>query len=429
MSHITGWMYNCDLCNRHFPIWMVSDEEWAKAGFDALVDPPADVCKRCFEDVCGEPNYLTAEEYVQDQTIVWGITRDETDASTFDKIRAKMLAELLEVWNTPEETDKHRICRKSAEYTVSACLVSGEQQRCEKKFVEFVEEHPTFVGLTEGTIRPLLREKNEEVRVTAIESIEKSLESGKNPVTGKYTDKLPSESDVKKVLKKVKIDLIGNQILIDDDIVKPIINQESYETWLNNQPMCDLLITDPPYMTDVDDIHGFAEGWLPMALNKVKSTGRAYVCIGAYPNELYAYLSASKQVDMVLANILVWTYRNTLGPSPNLDYKQNWQAILYFRGIDAGKLDCPLMTEQFSVQDINAPDGRLGDRYHEWQKPDELAERLIRHSTKEDDLVLDPFAGTGTFLLAATRLGRTASGCDINPEILKIAEERGCKIE
>ncbi len=35
------------------------------------------------------------------------------------------------------------------------------------------------------------------------------------------------------------------------------------------------------------------------------------------------------------------------------------------------------MTEQFSVQDINAPDGRLGDRFHAWQKPDELAERVI----------------------------------------------------
>lgn len=54
----------------------------------------------------------------------------------------------------------------------------------------------------------------------------------------------------------------------------------------------DLLLTDPPYMTDVQDITGFAHEWLPVALTKVKRTGRAYVCIGAYPDELLAYLSA-----------------------------------------------------------------------------------------------------------------------------------------
>jgi len=85
------------------------------------------------------------------------------------------------------------------------------------------------------------------------------------------------------------------------------------------------------------------------------------------------------------------------------------------------------MTEQFSVQDINAPDGRLGDRYHAWQKPIELAERFVRHSTKEGDTVLDPFACTGSFLLAASKLGRRASGCDIDQANIDIAVQRGCK--
>jgi hypothetical protein len=180
-------------------------------------------------------------------------------------------------------------------------------------------------------------------------------------------------------------------------------------------------------MTDVDDIAAFAAEWLPLALAKVKPTGRAYVCIGAYPEELRAYLAAASTVPaMILANILVWTYRNTLGPSPTLDYKQNWQAILYFRGPDAAPLNCPVMTEQFSVQDINAPDGRMGDRYHTWQKPDELAERLIRHATNPGDLVLDPFAGTGTFILMASRLGREGRGCDSDLSMIETAVQRGC---
>ena len=196
---------------------------------------------------------------------------------------------------------------------------------------------------------------------------------------------------------------------------------ESYKTWLEKQPDCDLLLTDPPYSTDVEDIATFAEDWLPMALSKVKKTGRAYVFIGAYPEEIQAYLNIK-----IPTQILVWTYRNTLGPSPKKDYKLNWQAILYYRMQDAHDLDCEIMLEQFSVQDISAPDGRQMDRYHTWQKPNEIAERFVRHSTVQGEVVIDPFCCTGTFPLAAARLGRIGLGCDINIENLKIAEGRGC---
>jgi hypothetical protein len=200
----------------------------------------------------------------------------------------------------------------------------------------------------------------------------------------------------------------------------------SWSDWLPTQPACDLLLTDPPYSTDVDNVEEFARAWLPVALNKVKPTGRAYVCIGAYPDELATYLTIKPPEHLTLANVLVWTYRNTLGPKPTHDYKLNWQAILYYRGTDAPPLDCPEMIEQFAVQDINAPDGRQGDRWHAWQKPEKLAERLIRHATSPGQTVLDPFTCTGTFLLAAASLGRHAAGCDIDPDNLAIAEERGC---
>jgi hypothetical protein len=206
----------------------------------------------------------------------------------------------------------------------------------------------------------------------------------------------------------------------------PVVEYGDACSWLAEQDDCDLLFTDPPYSTDVPDVYAFANEWLPLALKKVKPTGRAYVCIGAYPAELHAYLSVPAP-NLTLANILVWTYRNTLGPSLNLDYKLNWQAILYYRGTEAAPLDSPKMTEQFSVADINAPDGRLGDRLHAWQKPSELAERFVRHATKPGQLVLDPFAGTGTFLAAAARLGRVARGCDLDERMLGFAAERGCQ--
>ncbi len=210
------------------------------------------------------------------------------------------------------------------------------------------------------------------------------------------------------------------------DGVLPTISHADYRNWLPQQPNCDLLLTDPPYSTEVKDIQSFAQDWLPLALVKIKPTGRAYIFIGAYPKELQAYLRINTG-NMTLANIMVWEYQNAIGPASKLDYNLNWQALLYYRGPDAPELDCPILTEQFAVQEVNAPDGRTGIRYNEWQKPDELAERLIRHSTKPDHLVLDCFAGTGTFLLAAAKFKRVARGCDISKDMIEIAIKRGCE--
>jgi len=190
----------------------------------------------------------------------------------------------------------------------------------------------------------------------------------------------------------------------------------------NNGLQYDVLLTDPPYMTDVEDITTFAIEWLPRALALMKPTGRAYVCVGAYPQELAAYFAAAMPEQ-----VLVWTYRNTLGPAPKDKYKLNWQAILYYKGDDAPALNCPEMVEQFSVKDINAPDARHEERYHTWEKPLDLADMLIRHSTKPGDIVLDLFAGTGTFILAAEKQNRQAIGCESDADMLEIAEKRGCK--
>ena len=188
-----------------------------------------------------------------------------------------------------------------------------------------------------------------------------------------------------------------------------------------------LLLTDPPYSTDVEDIKSFAESWLPNALRHVRRDGFAYVFIGAYSDELCAYLNITPPENLLKSQVLVWTYKNTLGQAPKNYYIQNWQACLFYRGVDAPALNCPITNEQWAVQDINAPDGRLGNRYHSWQKPDEIAERFIRHSTQAGDIVFDPFACTGTFLLAAAKLGRKAYGFEINPDNAKIAFGRGCE--
>jgi len=244
-------------------------------------------------------------------------------------------------------------------------------------------------------------------------------ESDQNDVISGKTSK---EAAKKKHRQKEKE--AGKAAEIKAAEIKPLL----YKTdgFLFDPGPVDLLLTDPPYSTDIDDIKAFAPKVLDL-LKYVKQTGRAYIFIGSYPEELAAYLNVPIAGYMKLNQILVWTYRNTLGPSPKNIYKNNWQAILYFTGIDAPPLNCPVLNELFSVQDINAPDGRLGNRYHVWQKPIEIADRFIRHATNAGGIVYDPFAGTGTFLISAAALGRKAIGCEIDQTAISIAESRGIK--
>lgn len=58
------------------------------------------------------------------------------------------------------------------------------------------------------------------------------------------------------------------------------------------------------------------------------------------------------------------------------------------------------------------------------QKPMALLERIIRASSREGDTVADFFCGSGTTLVAATRLGRRAIGCDIAKRAVEIARLR-----
>lgn len=193
----------------------------------------------------------------------------------------------------------------------------------------------------------------------------------------------------------------------------------------------DLIITDPPYLTDIEEelFEWFVRDHVFQMRRILKPTGRLFLCCGAYPKEQYFYLQnlLKEKKGQVLDTPLVWTYRNTMGPTPKKSYKLNYQVIHHLRGPEAPDLDCDLLNEQFSVQDFNAPDGRLGNRFHSWQKPDELAERLCRHANlKSNHVFCDPFAGTGTFLLAASAKGAASFGSELSEDTLNLAIERGC---
>ena len=56
--------------------------------------------------------------------------------------------------------------------------------------------------------------------------------------------------------------------------------------------------------------------------------------------------------------------------------------------------------------------------------PQKLPELCIKASTKEGDVVLDPFMGSGTTAYVAQKLSRKWIGIELNPEYVKIIKER-----
>lgn len=73
---------------------------------------------------------------------------------------------------------------------------------------------------------------------------------------------------------------------------------------------------------------------------------------------------------------------------------------------------------------IHSGFGTHETRYHLTQKPTKLLEALIRLTTRKRHVVLDPFCGSGSTLVAAKRTGRQYIGFDNDSECIRIAERR-----
>jgi site-specific DNA-methyltransferase (adenine-specific)/modification methylase len=68
--------------------------------------------------------------------------------------------------------------------------------------------------------------------------------------------------------------------------------------------------------------------------------------------------------------------------------------------------------------------GENGRALHPTQKPEKLLELIIKASSNENDIVLDPFFGTGTTGVVAQRLNRNWIGIENNADYIKMAKKR-----
>ena len=64
---------------------------------------------------------------------------------------------------------------------------------------------------------------------------------------------------------------------------------------------------------------------------------------------------------------------------------------------------------------------------HPTMKPVKLFERLIKNSSKEEDIILDPFGGSGTTIIAAQKLNRHARLMELEPRYCDVIRRRWTK--
>lgn len=225
----------------------------------------------------------------------------------------------------------------------------------------------------------------------------------------------------------------------------------------------DLIIIDPPYnltknfnglqfnsmsSTDYDQ---YLEEWFPLVCRKLKNNGSLYIC-GDW--KCTSSLQRAVEKQLTVLNRITWQREKGRGAKSNWkngmediwyavknpkDYYFNVDAVMIKRKVIApykadgkpkdwtedeeGKtrLTCP---SNF-WDDISVPFWSMPENTdHPTQKPEKLYAKLILASSKEGDMIFDPFLGSGTASVTAKKLGRRWCGVEMNTEYCMLTEKR-----
>lgn len=120
-------------------------------------------------------------------------------------------------------------------------------------------------------------------------------------------------------------------------------------------------------------------------------------------------------------NILVWCKTNST-PFCSNTWLSDVEYCLYFREKGVKLNDGYKLKSKWYISSTNKSDK---DKFnHPTIKPLNLVERHLKHTTKENDIVLDCFCGSGTTCVACKNTNRRYIGIELNPEWHKIAVDR-----
>jgi DNA modification methylase len=232
----------------------------------------------------------------------------------------------------------------------------------------------------------------------------------------------------------------------------------------------DLVFADPPfnigYRYDVykdrrgrEEYLQWTERWLAEMVRILKPDGTVYIAIGdEYVAELKVRLDG---LGLTLRNWIVWHY--TFGVACTRKFNRSHAHILYYvadprrftfhadavripsarqttyadrRANPAGKVpddtwvtrpqeDPQFFRPQGDTWYVPRVCGTFKERTaHPCQMPEALLERIIRVSSDPGDLVLDPFAGSGTTLVVAQRLHRKYLGIELSADYAQAIQGR-----
>jgi DNA modification methylase len=256
--------------------------------------------------------------------------------------------------------------------------------------------------------------------------------------------------------------------------VNQIVQGDSTQV-LNDGPegWVDLVFADPPFnigylyhnyddQKDADEYVTFSRNWMSAVHRALKPTGSFYLAIG---DEFAAELCVeAKKIGFHLRNWIIWHY--TFGQQPKNKFARSHTHILYFTKDKKGftfNADAVRVASarQTTYKDARAnPKGKLPDDtwflrpqeaaehgyfeaghatwnvsrvcgtfkeregWHGCQMPIGVLNRIILASSNPGDVVLDPFNGSGTTVVAAALLGRDYVGIDQSEEYVGYARKR-----
>ena len=224
--------------------------------------------------------------------------------------------------------------------------------------------------------------------------------------------------------------LLGEHKILCGDATKA----EDYKALLGDE-LADMTVTDPPYNVNYANTakdkmrgtnrpilndnmgEGFA-GFLLLACQNILAVTKGAVYIAMSSSELDTLQSAFRAAGGKWSTFVIWAKNTfTMGRA---DYQRQYEPILYGWKDGAQHYWCGAR-DQGDVWQIKKPHK---NDLHPTMKPVELMERAVRNSSKTRDIVLDPFGGSGTTLIACEKSGRRARLMELDPKYVDVIVKR-----
>ena len=221
----------------------------------------------------------------------------------------------------------------------------------------------------------------------------------------------------------------GHRVLCGDATLT-----DSYALLLGGE-LVDMVFTDPPYNVNYansakDKMRGkdrailndnLGDGFydfLLAALTPTIASSRGAVYVAMSSSELDVLQAAFRAAGGHWSTFIIWAKNTfTLGRA---DYQRQYEPILYGWS-EGGQRHWCGDRDQGDVWNIKKPQKNA---LHPTMKPVELVERAIRNSSRPGNMVLDPFGGSGTTLIAAEKSGRLARLIELDPKYVDVIARR-----